>query len=75
MEQQFDKEAVAPDMPEDLEEQVRVILAEHPDLRWDDAIQLVLNATLLARVRDEKGKAKRKSGDFTDMGDDGRDGE
>ena len=70
MEQQFDKEADAADIPDDLKEQVRAILAEHADLRWDDAIQLVLDATQLSRVRAEKEKAKKKSGDFTRDGDD-----
>ena len=66
MEQQFDKEAVAADIPDDLKQQVRAILAEHDDLRWDDAIQLVLDPTQLSRVRAEKEKAKKKSGDFTE---------
>jgi hypothetical protein len=70
MQQQFDKEAVAADVPEDLEHRVRAVLAEHADLRWDDAVQVVLDATQLARVREEKGKAKRKSGDFTSDSDD-----
>ena len=65
MEQQFDKEAAAADIPEDLEQRVRAVLAEHADLRWDDAIQLVLDETQLSRVRAEKEKAKKKSGDFT----------
>ena len=71
MEQQFDKEADAADIPEDLEERVRAVLAEHADLRWDDAIQVVLDETQLSRVRAEKEKAKQKSGDFT-SGDAGR---
>jgi Topoisomerase 6 subunit A/Spo11, Toprim domain len=73
MEQQFDAEAGAvTDIPEALEQRVRTILAEHPDLRWDNAIQCVLDPTQLSRVRAEKGKAKRKSGDFTsDRADDG----
>jgi len=29
-------------IPKDLEEQVRAILSEHGDLRWDDAVQIVL---------------------------------
>jgi hypothetical protein len=71
MEQQFDAEAGAvTDIPEALEQRVRTILAEHPDLRWDNAIQCVLDPTQLSRVRAEKGKAKRKSGDFTSNGDD-----
>jgi hypothetical protein len=51
------------------------ILDEHGDLRWDDAVQIVLDKTQLDRVRTEKQKAKKKSGDFTDAdeneGDDG----
>jgi hypothetical protein len=70
MEQQFDKETEAADIPGDLEEQVRAVLAEHADLRWDDAIQVVLDKTQLSRVREEKEKAKKKSGDFTSDSDD-----
>ena len=70
MEQQFDKEAEAADIPDDLGEQVRAVLAEHTDLRWDDAIQIVLDETQLPRVRADKEKAKRKSGDFTSGTDD-----
>jgi hypothetical protein len=50
MEQQFDKEAEAADIPEDLEEQVRAVLAKDTDLRWDDAIQVVLDDTQLPHV-------------------------
>jgi uncharacterized protein (DUF4415 family) len=35
------QEAGEIEIPEDLEEQVRTILSMHPDLRWDDAIQIV----------------------------------
>ena len=75
MEQQFDKEAAAADIPDDLKEQVLAVLAEHADLRWDDGIQVVLDERQLSRVRAEKEKAKKKSGDFTsgddvDLGDD-----
>ena len=42
------------------------MLKRHPDLRWDDAIQIVLDETQLDNVRAEKRKAKKKSGDFTD---------
>ena len=66
MEQQFDKEADAADIPDDLKEQVHAILAEHDDLRWDDAIRLVLDPTQLSCVRVENEKAKKKSGDFTE---------
>ena len=53
-----------------LKEQVRAVLDEHGDLRWDDAIQIVLDKTQLDRVRAEKQKAKKKSGDFTDADED-----
>jgi hypothetical protein len=35
------------------------------DLRWDDAVQIVLDKTQLNQVRENKEKAKKKSGDFT----------
>jgi hypothetical protein len=64
------------EVPRNLNEQVRAILDEHGDLRWDDAVQIVLDKTQLDRVRTEKQKAKKKSGDFTDADDDeGDDGE
>jgi hypothetical protein len=52
--------------PTYLKKQVRAILKKHPDLRWDDAIQIVHDKTQLDHVRAEKQKAKKKSGDFTD---------
>jgi hypothetical protein len=52
-------------VPRDLKKQVRTILAKHRDLRWDDAVQVVLDKTQLNQVRANKEKAKRKSGDFT----------
>jgi hypothetical protein len=65
MQEQFEDEAEEADVPEDLEERVRAILAEHAELRWDAAIEIVLNAAELSRVRDDKGKAERKAGDFS----------
>ena len=53
-----------------MKEQVRAVLDEHDDLRWDDAVQIVLDETQLDRVRAEKQKAKKKSGDFTDADED-----
>jgi hypothetical protein len=53
-----------------LKEQVLAILAEHEDLRWDDAIQIALDETQLDRVREEKRKARKKSGDFTGADED-----
>ena len=74
MEDEFEDTGI--EVPENLQEQVRAVLDEHRDLRWDDAIQIVLDKTQLDRVRTEKQKAKKKSGDFTDADEDeGEDGE
>jgi hypothetical protein len=62
------------EVPADLCNQVRAKLAEHPELRWDDAVQLVLDPDDLDRVREDKEQAKRKSGDFTDSSDDDDEG-
>jgi hypothetical protein len=56
-------------VPKDLKKQVRKILEKHGDLRWDDALQLVLK-TRLNDVRAKKQKAKNKSGDFTNDAED-----
>ena len=56
-------------IPKNLGKQVRKILAEYDDLRWDDAIHIVLDKTKLDQVRAKKQKAKKKSGDFTDDAD------
>jgi hypothetical protein len=58
------------EVPTNLQEQVRAVLDEHDELRWDDAVQIVLDNTQLDRVRTEKQKAKKKSGDFTDTDED-----
>lgn len=63
---EFDENADSVSVPEDLESQVRVILQEHRDLRWDDAVQIVLDETQLEHVREKKRKAREESGDFTD---------
>jgi Topoisomerase 6 subunit A/Spo11, Toprim domain len=61
-------------VPEDLNKQVCAVLDEHEDLRWDDAIQIVLDETQLNQVRAKKNEAKKKSGDFTDGDEDEGDG-
>ena len=66
LESEFDKEAAEVAIPEDLKQRVRAILAEHDDLRWDDAVRLALDETQLERVREEKRRARKKSGDFTE---------
>jgi len=70
MEEEFDEEAAAIKIPRGLKKRVRAILAKHDDLRWDDAIRLVLDDTQLDRMRGEKQKAKKKSGDFTSASED-----
>ena len=59
-------------VPRDLKKKVRAILAKHDDLRWDDAIQIVIDNTQLDHVRSKKQKARKESGDFSDGGDDGK---
>jgi hypothetical protein len=54
-------------VPKNLKNRVAVILKKEPDLRWDDAIQIVLDKTQLDAVRAKKQKAKKKSGDFTEQ--------
>jgi hypothetical protein len=56
-------------VPKKLREKVRSVLGKHQDLRWDDAVQLVLDDAQLDHVRAKKRDAKKKSGDFTDTGD------
>jgi hypothetical protein len=70
MQSKFEENASEIEIPRDLKEQVRAVLDEHRDLRWDDAIQIVLDETQLDRVRAEKQKAKKKSGDFADADED-----
>jgi hypothetical protein len=52
-------------VPKDLRDQVCTILTKQTKLRWDDAIKLVLGATL-EELQAKKQEAKEKSGDFTD---------
>jgi hypothetical protein len=56
-------------VPKNLGKQVRAILNKNPDLRWDDALEIVLDETQLDHVRGKKQKAKKKSGDFTETED------
>jgi hypothetical protein len=67
---EFDQDAAEVEVPDDLNTQVSAVLAENDDLRWDDAIQIVLDETQIDHVREQKKKAKVKSGDFTGDHDD-----
>jgi Topoisomerase 6 subunit A/Spo11, Toprim domain len=73
MESEFEESEIK--VPENLKTQVGATLKKHPDLRWDDALKILLDGTQLDVVRAEKQKAKRKSGDFTDADDDEKDNE
>jgi Topoisomerase 6 subunit A/Spo11, Toprim domain len=61
-----DFEASKIKVPKNLKARVQAILKKEPDLRWDEALKLVLDATQLDAVRAAKQEAKRKSGDFSD---------
>ena len=56
-------------VPANLKQRVRAILAKHDDLRWDDAVQIVIDKTQLDRGRSEKQKARKESGDFSGGGE------
>lgn len=73
LEEEFEDEDSEIEVPKDLKEQVRAVLDRHNDLRWDDAIQIVLDETKLDHVREGKQKAKKKSGDFTEVDEDEED--
>jgi hypothetical protein len=66
MAEAFDEEAEDVAVPKTLRRRVQRLLTKYPELRWDDAIRLVLDPEQLEQVRAEKGKAKRRSGDFTE---------
>jgi hypothetical protein len=68
LEERFEESKI--EVPKNLKEQVRTILNKHEDLRWDDAVQVVLDDTQLDHVRTKKREAKKKSGDFADGDDD-----
>ena len=68
MESEFKESKIK--VPKTLSKLVAAKLKKHPDLRWDDAVQVVLDDSQLDHVRAEKRKASAKSGDFTNAGDD-----
>ena len=69
VEKDYDAKAKDVAVPKDLQTSVRAILDKHRDLRWDDAVRLVLDKRGIKRVRADKAKARKKAGDFTDVGD------
>jgi hypothetical protein len=58
------------EIPEDLDKKVREVLEEHNDLRWDDAVQIVLNKELLGDLRKAKREVKAKAGNFIEPEED-----
>ena len=64
-EKAYDAKAKDVAIPEGLADSVRAILNQHLDLRWDDAVRLVLDKRGIKRVRADKVKARKKAGDFT----------
>jgi hypothetical protein len=66
---EYEDEEHAIEIPKNLRGQVRAVLQKNNDLRWDEALQVVLDETQLDRVRTEKKKARTKAGDFTDNDD------
>jgi hypothetical protein len=60
------------EVPKDLNKKVREVLEENDDLRWDDAILVVLDEDLLGEMRKAKKEEKAKAGNFIepeDLGD------
>jgi hypothetical protein len=64
MEQEAESEKGEISVPRDLKKKVGAVLDKHPNLRWDDAVQLVLDGTQLDHVLIKKRQARKKSGDF-----------
>ena len=69
LEKEFKEDEI--EVPKGLGKKVRAILKKYPDLRWDDALSIILNDLSLDDVREKKQEAKKKSGDFTDLDDQG----
>jgi hypothetical protein len=62
-------------VPGDLEDQVRKLLDKHPHLRWDDAVQLVLDEDKLKDIEAKKTKSKEEAGDFSESRQEDDDGD
>jgi hypothetical protein len=67
LESEFEESKIK--VPKNLKNKVRAVLKKHPDLRWDDALKVVLDETQLDHVREKKRRAAAKSGDFTNADD------
>jgi Topoisomerase 6 subunit A/Spo11, Toprim domain len=69
-ESEFEETETEIDVPKNLETRVRKILKKHNDLRWDDAVKVVLDETQLDHVRRKKKKGKAEAGNFAADDDD-----
>ena len=58
LESEFEESEIK--VPKNLKNQVRAILKKHPDLRWDDAIQIVLDETQLDRCEGREAKGQKE---------------
>jgi hypothetical protein len=54
------------EVPVDIEDQVCKLLDQHPHLRWDDAVYLVLDGGKLQDIEAKKTKSKEEAGDFSE---------
>jgi hypothetical protein len=68
MESEFQETKIR--VPKGLRDRVCAILTKQTDLRWDDAIRIVLDAAQLDEVRAAKHRARKKAGDFTERDED-----
>jgi hypothetical protein len=75
VEDAFDAEDEDKPAPKNLTNKVRAVLKKHTNLRWDEAVRIVLDNKTLDRVQEDKAKAKKKSGDFTGEDGEGEDEE
>jgi hypothetical protein len=67
LESEFEESKIK--VPKDLQKQVRKVLEKHDDLRWDEAVRVVLDKTHLDQVREHKRKQRAKAGNFVDDAD------
>ena len=64
VEKAYDAKAKDIVVPDGLANSVRAVLNQHRDLRWDDAVRVVLDRRGIKQVRADKAKARKKAGDF-----------
>ena len=60
MEAEFDDEADDVAIPRSLQKRVRAVLAKHADLRWDDAVRIVLDQNDARSRASGQGKGQKE---------------